>query len=104
MAISDHILEETARVLRREKFGWPAIEIERAIYQILRFAEHVEPQLSIDLVKEDPTDNRILECAVTSKSDYIVTGDRHLLKLGDLGIIKIVRPSDFIGLATQGGQ
>ncbi len=81
LAVSDAILDEVERVLRRDKFGWPEGEIDKAIRQITRFTEHVEPKQRIDAVKEDPTDNRILECAAASSSDYLVSGDKHLLKL-----------------------
>ncbi|MFQ5691273.1 MAG: putative toxin-antitoxin system toxin component, PIN family, partial [Gemmatimonadota bacterium] len=30
---------------------------------------------------EDPSDNRVLECAVAAGVDWIVSGDRHLLTL-----------------------
>ena len=98
------ILDEIERVLRRDKFGWPEEEIDKAIRQITRFTEHVEPKQRIDAVKEDPTDNRILECAAASGSDYLVSGDKHLLKLGQYQGIKIVSPADFIQLQGQHGR
>lgn len=60
LAVSDAILDEVERVLRRDKFGWPDEEIDKPIKQITRFTEHVEPKQRIDAIKEDPTDNRIL--------------------------------------------
>jgi hypothetical protein len=33
----------------------------------------------VDVVKNDPNDNRVLECAVAAGSQFIVTGDNHLL-------------------------
>ncbi len=104
LAVSDAILDEVASVLRREKFGWPEAEIEGALNQISRFAEHVEPKQRIDVITEDPTDNRILECAAASGSEYLVTGDDHLLKLGKFAGMKIVRPSDFLEIQSHQGQ
>jgi hypothetical protein len=43
--------------LRRERFGWPEAEIDRAIRQISRFAERVVPAERIAVIIEDPTDN-----------------------------------------------
>jgi hypothetical protein len=48
------------------------------------------------VVTEDPADNRILECALAAGSDTIVTGDRHLLKLGRFGDAKILTPAQFL--------
>jgi hypothetical protein len=39
---SDDILDEVARVLLREKFGWLELEIGRALTQISSFTERVE--------------------------------------------------------------
>jgi putative PIN family toxin of toxin-antitoxin system len=46
-------------------------------------------------VVEDPDDNKILESAVASKSDYLVTSDNHLLKIGEYESTKIISPSGF---------
>ena len=62
LAVSDHILNEVNRVLLRPKFGWSQDRVDVAIRQIARFAEHVEPKQRIDMIADDPTDNRILEC------------------------------------------
>jgi predicted nucleic acid-binding protein len=40
---------------------------------------------------------------VAGASDYIVTGDNHLLKLGQFAGAKIIKPSDFIGLVGKQG-
>ena len=104
LAVSDAILGELASVLRRRKFGWPEIEIAGALNQISRFAEHVEPWRKIDTVKEDPSDNRILECAATARSEYLVTGDNHLLALAKFGKIQIVKLADFLEVQAQAGR
>ena len=104
VAISDAILDEVERVLKRERFGWPEEEIDKAIRHISRFAEHVEPTQRIDVVKDDPTDNRIIECAAASGSEYLVTGDNHLLKVGQYQGVKIVTPAEFIDIMAQQGR
>ena len=47
-------------------------------------------------MKDDPDDNRIVECAVEAGSEYIVTKDKDLLRLGGYGGIKIIRPADLL--------
>ena len=49
----------------------------------------------LDVVEEDPQDNKLLESAVASKADYLITADNHLLKLERYEGIKIVRPAEF---------
>ena len=48
------------------------------------------------MVKDDPDDNKILECAYAAKVDYIITQDNHLLKLKEFEGIKIINPGDLL--------
>jgi putative PIN family toxin of toxin-antitoxin system len=52
---------------------------------------------TVDAVKSDPSDNRILECAIDSKVSYIVSGDPHLLDLKEFKGIRIVSASQIVG-------
>jgi predicted nucleic acid-binding protein len=54
--------------------------------------------VELDVIKEDPPDNRILECASTACSDYIVTGDKDLLRLGSYASIRILSVSQFLDI------
>jgi putative PIN family toxin of toxin-antitoxin system len=101
LAVSDDILNEVERVLRRPKFGWSQDRIDAAVREISGFTEHVEPTQRLDVVTVDPTDNRILECATASGSEYLVSGDKHLLRVGQYRGIKIVPPADFLEIQAQ---
>jgi predicted nucleic acid-binding protein len=46
-------------------------------------------------VVEDRADNKILESAVAVDADFLITSDRHLLKLEKFRGIRIVRPAEF---------
>ena len=96
--ISSAILEEFGEVIRRPKFGFSNKQIEDFIKQVLDTVEIVFPSIKLEIVKEDFEDNRILEAAVETKADYIISGDFHLLKLGQFKDIKIVAASQFLDL------
>ncbi len=51
----------------------------------------------------DPPDNRILECAVEGKSEYIVTRDNDLLRLRSYAGMKIIKVAEFLGIARASG-
>jgi uncharacterized protein len=104
LSISDDILAEVERVLQRPKFGWTQGRVDDAIGWLSAFAEHVEPKQRVDAVKDDPTDNRIIECAIAGKSEYLVTGDNHLLKLKQYGGTKIVNATEFLEILAQQGR
>ena len=100
LATSDAIIEETRRILGK-RFGWPPEDIADAEAEMRRLARHVIPHVTLDAVKDDPSDNRIVECAVSAGSDYLVTGDKDLLRLGQYDSVRIVNVADFLGIATQ---
>jgi len=93
--VSDAILQETLRVLR-DKFGFSEERLARAKHYITACTTRVTPSATIDAVKEDPDDNRVLECAEAAECDYIITGDLDLLRLGEYGGIRILTVRSFL--------
>ena len=75
LCVSPAILEEVSDVLQRKKFGWSAEEAQEAVGWISQISDVVSPSQPVALVDRDPDDNRILECALAARSDYIVTGE-----------------------------
>lgn len=95
MYISPAIMAETVRILR-DKFRWPTRELDELESLIGSYATSVTPTHALEVVKEDPTDNRILECAKAAEADYLKTGDKHLLKIKQFGLTRILKPADFL--------
>jgi predicted nucleic acid-binding protein len=54
------------------------------------------PKQTLDVVKEDEPDNRILECAAEAGSNFIISADNDLLRLGSYGGAPIMRVADFL--------
>ncbi len=52
-------------------------------------------------VKEDPDDDTIIRAAYDSKSNYIVSGDKHLLSLGEYRGIRIVNVDEMLRLLKE---
>ena len=103
VAVSQPIVEETIRVLR-DKFQWDGYRLQDAKQQILGFARLVTPKQRLDVVKEDESDNRILECALEAGSDFIISADKDLLRLGSYDSIRILKVADFMKFAKRQGQ
>jgi putative PIN family toxin of toxin-antitoxin system len=101
LTVSEPILEELKGVLK-QKFQRSDDDLRAIEEQIRSFAELVTPTRTLDVIKEDPPDNRILECAEDGKSEYIVSGDLDLLRLGQYGHSTILRVADFLKIAQQG--
>jgi predicted nucleic acid-binding protein len=96
-------MTEIKRVLSL-KFKWPDEDVAAIEKQIASFTRHVDPQQPVDLVKDDPTDNRILECALAARSSMVVTGHNHLLKFGQFGSTGIMNVADFLEELSRGTQ
>jgi putative PIN family toxin of toxin-antitoxin system len=95
LLVSPAILREIAHVLR-DVLLWQESDILAHLKLVAKVAEIVSPTISLRVIAEDPTDDRILECAVSGRADLIVSGDRHLRKQKSFRNIGIVQPSDFL--------
>jgi len=51
---------------------------------------------TLDVIKEDPDDNKFLECAVALECKIIISGDRHLKAVKKYIDIEIFSPREFI--------
>lgn len=102
--ISGEILEELEGVLKREKFSkrleGKEYTIEKAVAKIALIATLIESKHKINVIKQDPSDNRVLECAVSAKASVIVSGDSHLLNLKNYAEIDILSATEFIEQTT----
>ncbi|MBI5797464.1 putative toxin-antitoxin system toxin component, PIN family [Candidatus Woesearchaeota archaeon] len=88
---SVEILSEYKKVLKRD-FNYTHEEIGSILETVLATLILVEPIEKIYVVKDDPEDNKIIECALAANADCIISYDAHLLKLEEYRGIKIVLP------------
>lgn len=92
--VSDPILNEVQRILHK-KFSWDPKEAHAAANWLMLISINVRPTKRFNVIT-DEADNRILECAVGGKADFIVSGDRHLKDLKRFQAIRIVDPATFL--------
>lgn len=100
LILSKEIINEFSQVLNyeeiKDKIRDKGLEIRRTVGKISSISKLVVPLEKFDIIKEDPDDNIILECAVEGKVDYIISQDKHLLKLKEFQGIKIISPENFL--------
>jgi putative PIN family toxin of toxin-antitoxin system len=94
LALSRPILDELLDVLGR-KFARDAEELAHVAVFLSEIAVLVAPKRRLRVVKDEP-DNRIIECAVASRADGIVTGDKALLALKSYGHARILTLRDYL--------
>jgi len=60
------------------------------------FVIKVDPQEIWEVIKNDPADNRVLECALEASASFIISGYHHLLNLKEFQGIVILPPAGFL--------
>lgn len=96
LVVSPEILEEYQRVGEILAKQFPDIDLGPIIDLLIVEAKLVLPPPLHAPVCADPDDDKFLACALASRTKFVVTGDKHLLKLTSNRGIKIVRPRKFL--------
>jgi len=94
--VSPEILREVENVLLRPKFGLNPEQVLNITALMRDSFELVVPSRSVNKIRTDPDDNRILEAASAAGAAFIISGDRHLLDLTEWKRIKVLSPAAFI--------
>lgn len=104
--ISQPIVDEILRVtnykriqkkyakVRENRLEFVELIIEQGIWE--------DSSETLTVVSADESDNRYVECAVAGNARYIVSGDEHLLGVGEYQGIIIVTPATFLTLLDAG--
>lgn len=99
LVTSPLIQEEIERVLQysriKKKYHLTDKDIRDFLKLIAVETLTTEDKIKVDVVEEDPSDNKFLACALEGKADYIVSSDRHLLQLESYRGMKILKPRAF---------
>lgn len=95
LLVSSPLRLELERILR-DKFSYTAREIDATASFLWGEAEWIAPTHRLQLCP-DEADNRVLECAVEGRAQFIVSGDKHLLNVPPIEGIAILKPDAFLG-------
>ena len=97
---SHEILQELARVLQypriRRRYNLDDATIVDFLERLYAASAIVTVNLQVDVIRDDPDDNKFLACAAVGQADYLVTGDPHLLDLGAFHATVILTPRQFL--------
>lgn len=85
--------DRVRRLLERDGL-WHDTEAFLQKHPRVTFVVAVEP--TSNWLPQDIDDNWVIQCALTARADRIVSGDKALLALGQVGGIKIVSPRELL--------
>lgn len=96
--ISEDIIIEISKALSYPKLEFPQ-ELQSGILEfVIAHSRFFKPKKSLD-VTSDPKDNMLIECALTAKAKFVITGDKKLLAMKKYGSIKLVSPEAFLKIS-----
>lgn len=100
LVLSSEILAEVERTLGKPYFRARLSDdqIERALTLLRRRSHLVPVSVDVQSVATHPEDDLILATAISGPADYLVTGDRDILDLGNFRGIEIKSPRDFLNV------
>jgi len=98
--ITKEILDEIEAVIGRPKFHVGQEQINFIMKSIEEISNTVVIKNHKINKSRGKTDNKYLECAVNAKSDYIISGDNHLLEIKEYKKIKIITPKNYLEIVT----
>jgi putative PIN family toxin of toxin-antitoxin system len=98
--MSEDIIEEISQTLAyprlRRIYEDAGVNRQELIEAVLRVSRLVEVKTKVNIVHEDPADNKFLECAFDGKVDFLVTGDEHLLRIEHYKRTRILTVREFL--------
>lgn len=95
IAVSSSIMLAELEEVVSKKFPRLEYDFHRVSRRINRRFKIVRPRVSLNVLR-DEDDNRVLEAAKEGKCDYIITGDKELLKLKSFKNISIITVEQFL--------
>jgi len=101
--ISDAIMDEVMEVLE-EKFNHSPKRLTLEKEYLSKCTVRCVPKIKLDVVKDDPEDNKIVECAVHSRSEAIITNDGDLLRMKSYDGIRMLKVHEFLREGPERGR
>lgn len=96
-AVEAEVLEGLGRERIRRYIRRPPEWIRRFLHALRQATLRVEPAI-VDVIPQDPPDNLVIGTAIAAAVDYLVSGNSHLLDLGNYEGIQIVTPRRFLDI------
>lgn len=97
LCLSQEVWKEYIDVLNRDRFSkYPAFKenVNIVLVKIEELASKYQPDLKYNVI-EDESDNKFLELAVFSESEYLITGNTRDFTFSEFHGVKIVNPKEY---------
>ena len=97
LCVTEEILEEYLEVFTRLGLrGKPELKNLLRIFKRKENLVFSKAAARFRRVKDDPDDDKFIDCAISARARYIISGDSHLLKVKQFKTVKIVSSAQFV--------
>ncbi len=102
IVVSEALLLELEEVLRREKFRryFSIEEVEIFLFNLQAVAISIQVTSNLYLC-DDPKDNFLLNLAIDSNANFLLSGDKDLLRMATIQQTKILTLTEFFPIINQ---
>ena len=95
------MIAEFEEVIDRDKFNVTSSQVNRFVSSISAMSKVVPDNALFKGFSQDPDDDVVLNVAYTGRAEFIVTGDHHLLELGQFKKTKILTVNQMQDILIQ---
>jgi putative PIN family toxin of toxin-antitoxin system len=96
LVLSLPVFDEYKEIVHRLSQKYDLRVADSILHDIFIGSDLIEPEKESVPDCEDLDDIMFLELAVAGRADYLVSGDKHLLKVGKYRGGRVIKPADFI--------
>jgi len=101
LVLSEAIVDEILRALAYRKvrrYIRPGLDPGLWMEDLVVLAEFVSDPSQVSGVSKDPDDDKYLAAAIAGRAPLVVSGDHHLLAVGECEGVRLVTPRAFLNL------
>jgi uncharacterized protein len=96
IVVSPPILDEYRRVGKRLSGQFKGVDLIPILELVMARSVVVEAMALSEPVCDDPDDDKFIACALSGRAQYIVSGDKHLLRHSGYEGLEISTPRKFL--------
>ena len=96
LLLSNEILEEYYEKIAK-RYDTPLADMITFALPNLKNTAKISPTFRFLLIKDDPDDDKFVDCAVAGNADFIVSHDKHfdILKTIDFPVVEVISIEEF---------
>ncbi len=96
LVVSPEILDEYGATGQRLAADFPAVDLDPLLALVAKEGIVVQAPPLPETVCDDPDDDIFLACAIASRAEIVVSGDRALLRASGYGGVEVLSPRTFV--------